>query len=91
MSRFLDERGNIVAEHNDPGPCQQTCITQLPEWRRHLLGYSAAYDPDAWIRPHAYPDHTATAGRRGGLHRNVATAERTAMTFGGQRVVDFRG
>ena len=51
-SRFLDERGNIVAEHNTQGYANNLYYSTAGV-EEALLGYSAAYDPDAWIRPHA--------------------------------------
>ena len=50
--RFLDERGNVVAEHNTQGYANNLYYSTAGV-EETLLGYSAAYDPDAWLRPPA--------------------------------------
>ena len=50
--RFLDERGNVVAEHNTQGYANNLYYSTAGA-EEALLGYSAAYDPDSWLMPHS--------------------------------------
>ena len=49
--QFLEERGNVVAEHNTKGHANNLYYSTAGT-EEALLGYSAAYDPDSWLRPH---------------------------------------
>ena len=50
--RFLDAQGRVVPDNNTRGFANNLYYSTAGA-EEALLGYSAAYDPDSWLRPHS--------------------------------------